>query len=357
MTVMPKHSRTGSTTSRRRAFLPDFCESRTVFVVVLMAQLLAFILALASEPRPQGFWVNLALTSLFVQWVALGTVFTLCLNRRWLRRLRPLNAAVAAWLIMLAVTLVLSVIAVQLSHHLGWYTLGSGFPVDEFLMRTLAVSAIVCAVALRYLYVQKQWQENVEAEARSRVQALQARIRPHFLFNSMNTIANLTRSQPEQAESTVMDLADLFRATLSTKDSVTLDEEVGLTQRYLRIEALRLGDRLRVDWRIDESVPMDYPIPSLTLQPLVENSIYHGIEPLTEGGTVTVEIRLRDHYLHIMVENPLPPEKERNQRPGNRFAQESIRQRLALAYRGEARMETTQSQERYRVDISLPRRK
>nr|WP_240544958.1 histidine kinase [Ectothiorhodospira shaposhnikovii] len=356
--MRPRHSSTpaGEESGTASGFLPNFCESRTVFVVVLMGQLLAFLLTLSSGSSRHGFWVNLALISLFVQWVALGTVLVLCATRTLLERLSALQAAAAAWLTTLSITLVLSLLSLWIGRHLDWNLLNSGLAASEFLTRTLAISAIVSAVALRYLYVQKQWKTNVEAEARSRVQALQARIRPHFLFNSMNTIASLTRTRPEVAEATVMDLADLFRATLSSKDMVSLQDEVKLSQNYLRIEALRLGDRLQVDWHVAPSVAMDYPVPSLSLQPLLENAIYHGIEPLTEGGCVRVDIRQQGERLDITIENPMPSEQERRRRPGNRFAQESIRQRLDLAYQGKARMETLQARDHYRVDLSLPRR-
>ncbi|WP_242466936.1 sensor histidine kinase [Ectothiorhodospira shaposhnikovii] len=321
-----------------------------------MGQLLAFVLTLSTGGGQHGFWVNLALISLFVQWVALGTVLALCATRPLLTPLSAFQAATAAWLITLGITLALSLASLAIGRQIDWDHMSTGIPVADFLTRTLAISAIVSAVALRYLYVQSQWKNNLESETRSRIQALQARIRPHFLFNSMNTIASLTRTRPEVAESTVMDLADLFRATLSSKDTVSFQEEVKLTQNYLRIESLRLGDRLQVDWRMEPSVAQDFPVPSLTLQPLLENAIYHGIEPLTEGGCVRVDIRQQGERLDITIENPMPPEQERRRRPGNQFAQESVRQRLALAYQGRARMNTLQSLSHYRVDISLPRR-
>jgi two-component system, LytTR family, sensor histidine kinase AlgZ len=337
-------------------FLPDFCESHTLFLVVLIAQLLAFILTLARGPSPDGFWVSLAFTSLFVQWVALGTVLVLCLVRRALDKLPPARAAAAAGVIVMVVTALFSLMALWIGASLG---VSSQQPMGEyagFIARTMAISAIVTAVALRYLYVQHQWKRNVEAEARSRIQALQARIRPHFLFNSMNTIASLTRTRPEAAETAVEDLADLFRATLSDHDSLTVGEELDLARRYVRIEALRLGDRLRVDWQVDETVPMNYPMPGLVLQPLVENAIYHGIEPLTDGGEISIVLTPEGENIRIEVSNPLAPSRDRK-RYGNRVAQDNIRQRLALAFRGEARMETIEETDRYRVILVLPRRK
>ncbi|OOG25054.1 sensor histidine kinase [Thioalkalivibrio denitrificans] len=338
------------------SFLPNFCESHTLFLVVLIAQLLAFILTLARGASPEGFWVSLAFTSLFVQWVALGTVLVLCLSRRRLAALPPLRAALATALIVISITGVFALTALWISGTLPFPSMRPSGTQLEFLGRTLGISAIVTAIALRYLYVQHQWKSNVEAEARSRIQALQARIRPHFLFNSMNTIAALTRTRPEAAETAVEDLADLFRATLSDRDSLTVGEELDLARRYVRIEALRLGDRLRVDWQVDESLPMDYPMPGLVLQPLVENAIYHGIEPLTDGGEITIVLSGDADNIRIEVSNPLAPPRNRK-RAGNRVAQENIRQRLDLAFRGEARMETIEEADRYRVTLVLPRRR
>ncbi|WP_018233184.1 sensor histidine kinase [Thioalkalivibrio thiocyanodenitrificans] len=342
--------------SRGGSFLPDFCESHTLFLVVLIAQLLAFVLALARGPSPDGFWVSLAFTSLFVQWVALGTVLVLCLVRRVLDVLPPARAAAATGLIVMVVTALFSLMALWIGANLG---VAPQQPMGEhigFIARTMGISAIVTAVALRYLYVQHQWKSNVEAEARSRIQALQARIRPHFLFNSMNTIASLTRTRPEAAETAVEDLADLFRATLSDRDSLTVGEELDLARRYVRIEALRLGDRLRVDWQVDPDLPMDYSMPGLVLQPLVENAIYHGIEPLTDGGEISIVLSPDGEDVRIEVSNPLAPSRDRT-RYGNRVAQDNIRQRLDLAYHGEARMETIEETDRYRVILVLPGRK
>ena len=158
---------------------------------------------------------------------------------------------------------------------------------------------MVTALALRYFYVTHEWRHNVELQAKARVHALQARIRPHFLFNSMNTIAALTRSNPARAEEAVQDLAELFRANLNEKRSqIPLAEEIDVARTYQRMEQLRLGDRLRVDWKVD-SLPTDALVPGLTLQPLLENAIYHGVEPRPDGGVVTVTGRIQqghDHY-------------------------------------------------------------
>ena len=166
---------------------------------------------------------------------------------------------------------------------------------------------------MRYLYISSEWRRSIVAEAQSRVSALQALIRPHFLFNSMNTIASLTRSNPARAEEAVEDLADLMRANLgSQKDRTTLKEELEVAAIYQRIEKLRLGDRLRVRWDI-ETLPMRALIPSLTIQPLLENAIYHGIEMLPEGGEVHVSGKRDGDSLSIVVSNPVAAIQETSQ--------------------------------------------
>lgn len=334
-------------------FLPDFCSARVVFLVVLIAQLLAFVLALAAAGYSREFWTDLAFTSVFIQWVALGSAAVLCLLRSWLERLSTLAAALFAFGATIAVNALftgLIILGVDLEILPG--ISASGWDL-EFAGRNLAIGAIVAAVAFRYFYVQSQWKHNVEAEARSRIQALQARIRPHFLFNSMNTIANLTRSQPDVAEQAIEDLSDVFRAALEQRERIALSQELDIVRRYLNIEALRLGPRLELHWDMGEDVPREARLPALTLQPLVENAIYHGIEPRTEGGEVRVAARVADGKLILSVENPLPGRRNRSS-SGNQIAQENIRQRLALAYGERAQMRIEESEQRYRVEVRIP---
>jgi two-component system sensor histidine kinase AlgZ len=334
-------------------FPPDFCTPRSVFLVVLVGELLAFVLALAGSRSLDAFWSELAFTSLFVQWVVLGSAAVLCLARPSLLRLGSRTAALASYALTLVMTVLCSLATAWV---LGAETLGeadSPYWLLGFTGRNLAIAAIVSAVVFRYLFVQHQWRAQVEAEARSRIQALQARIRPHFLFNSMNTIANLTRTRPDLAETAVEDLADLFRATLEDRERISLAQELEVTRRYLSIEALRLGPRLKIEWDLADNLPEELPIPALILQPLVENAIYHGIEPRTDGGLVRIEGRLEDRDLWFKVTNPLP-EGAAARRPGNRMAQENVRQRLELAYGERAQMRIEQNGHLYGVALRIP---
>ena len=222
-----------------------------------------------------------------------------------------------------------------------------------FLVRNAGITFVVTALALRYFYVTHEWRHNVELQARARVHALQARIRPHFLFNSMNTIAALTRSNPARAEEAVQDLADLFRANLNEKrNQIALAEEIDVARTYQRMEQLRLGDRLRVDWKVD-SLPADALVPGLTLQPLLENAIYHGIEPRPDGGVVTVTGEFNKGMITIVVRNPVPP-ANLTVRDGNRLALANIKERLDLMYGERATVKAGRFDEEYIVTLRFP---
>jgi two-component system sensor histidine kinase AlgZ len=335
-------------------FLPSFCDVRMVFSVVVIAELLAFILTLVSNGVLDNPWANLGLVSVFMQWIALTSAALLCVCRPLLQRLGNSVAALVSYLLVLLVTAIISELAF-------WLIISSTlFPdVGEqehavFLLRNLIISTVIAAVILRYLYVQFQWRQQLEAESRARIQALQARIRPHFLFNSMNTIAALTRSSPQLAESAIEDLSDLFRASISSsEEKTTLADELTLANRYLNIECLRLGERLSVQWNIDR-IPQHVSMPPLILQPLLENAIYHGIERLSEGGTIHIDGSCQRGKVEISISNPLPETEAGWQREGNGIARENIRQRLQLAFGGRTDLLTSLKGNRYRVVIRFP---
>ena len=342
---------------QRSDYLPDFCEPRAVLTVVLVSALLAVVLALAGQSAHGGFLVALARTSGYLLWNGLLCAAVLCRARPWLaqRSLRA-SALIALGLIVGTVALV-SEAAYWLGH--AWERqigVPSGFFPREhwtFLLPNVGIAAIVGALALRYFYVAHEWRRSVELEARSRIRALQARIRPHFLFNSMNTIASLTRSDPARAEEAIEDLSDLFRISLSeARAQITLREELEVARIYQRIEQLRLGERLQVRWNV-ASLPAEALVPSLLLQPLLENAIGHGIEPLPEGGKVTIDGHEEGGIVTIEVSNPVSA-TARAVRAGNRMALDNIRQRLDLAFPGRASVEVDEGSATYRVKIRFP---
>ncbi|HUQ74316.1 MAG TPA: histidine kinase [Burkholderiales bacterium] len=221
------------------------------------------------------------------------------------------------------------------------------------LPRTLLLCAFGAAFLLSYFRLHTKAFSPALAEAR--LQALQARIRPHFLFNSLNAVLALIRRDPKRAERALEDLADLFRTLMAdARQFVRLADEIELLERYADIEQLRLGDRLCISWEVD-AAPMDALLPPMVLQPLLENAVYHGVEPGTGRGDVRVRIERRGERVHASIENPLL--EAGNQRAGNRMALENIRERLALFFDAEARIEVRTTDGRYRVDIEIPYRR
>lgn len=218
--------------------------------------------------------------------------------------------------------------------------------------RVLVLSILASGTMLAYFRLLRRAYSPALTEAR--LQALQSRIRPHFLFNSLNAVLSLIRRDPKQAERALEDLADLFRSLVSDeRQFVQLADEIELLKRYASIEQLRLGERLRVTWDISDA-PSQALLPPLVLQPLLENAIYHGVEPGTDTGEVTVSIRCRGASVVVVIENPyhrLPGE-----RPGNRIAVDNIRERLQLFFDAEARIEYRVEHERYRVTVVIPLR-
>jgi two-component system sensor histidine kinase AlgZ len=327
-----------------------------VFAVVLIAELLAVTLSLA---RPAAvFLTDLAQISMFLLWLALTSAAALCYARPFLARFSIARATALAFALLMANTALISAAALFFGGGFGaQHAVSDLFPRDQasFLLRNEGICVIVVALLLRYFFVTHQWQKHVRTEARSRIEALQARIRPHFLFNSLNTIAALTRSDPARAEEAVEDLADLFRATLrDSHGSLRLKEELELTRMYQRIEELRLGERLKVRWDVGE-LPMRARVPGLTVQPLLENAIYHGIEALEHGGTVTVTGRVVGRCIEIVVANPVAaPRSDAVEHAGNRLALDNIRQRLELAYGRNGGLEVEEPAGEYRATIRFP---
>jgi two-component system sensor histidine kinase AlgZ len=338
-------------------YLPDFCRAQSVLAVILIAALVALLFTLARHGLEASFWTDLARIALFLLWAALGTAAVWCAARGLLSRLDVLAGSAVALALALAVTLLVTEGAWWLDEY-SRRTLGSGAPAEfaehlQLLLRNLAVCAIAGGLALRYFYVAHQWQSNVEAEAQSRVRALQARIRPHFLFNSMNTIASLTRSDPRLAEQAIADLSDLFRASLREhRERIPLAHEIEIARAYERVERLRLGDRLRVDWQV-EGLPMDAEVPALILQPLLENAVYHGIEPLERGGTIRIAGRRDGRNAVLTIDNPVSP-RVVARRPGHRIGLDNVRQRLELMFHGEADVEVIEAPERFVVTLRFP---
>ncbi|MFZ5503685.1 MAG: sensor histidine kinase [Pseudomonadota bacterium] len=218
-------------------------------------------------------------------------------------------------------------------------------------VRYVLLSVAVCATLLMYF----RWRSQVLSRALedARLQVLRARIRPHFLFNTINAVLGIVRANPKLAETALEDMGDLFRTAMSeAQDLVLLSREVELSRQYLALEQLRMGDRLRVDWDID-NIPDDAKVPPLLLQPLLENAVYHGIEPLSQGGCIRISLHRHGGNLRIKVVNPYVA-VHRPHRSGNKMALQNIRERLELLFDVEANYQVEQGKDFYQVEITLP---
>lgn len=309
--------------------LPDLCVDQTLLLLLMAAQLIV----IAFMVFEFGFhinWVYFGQVTLYVQWQVVLSVLLLCRLRPVLSRMPKYRAATLAYAVLLLIALLIAVsVAVVI-----------GKPDVHFIGRNMVLSLILGGLVLRYLYIQQQAIEREKSVLQASLSALQARIKPHFLFNTMNSIASLISIAPDKAEKMVEDLSELLRASL--RDNVTetsLAEEWQLCERYLAIEQLRLGDR--VCWQSDFSgLNRQTAIPALSLQPLVENAIYHGIQPSAEPGFIQVKGWREGNMVHIQVINSKPEQTARRSgHSGNRMAVDNIRLRIAKLYGESARLE------------------
>lgn len=337
----------------QETFLPDCCRAEGLLPMLVIAELAAVVLALAGLGGAESFLGGLFYLSVYVQWIGICSAGVLCTIRRNLPAVPVWRIAAVSYISLLLMILALAEVTYSAGRYTGFAPLVAGIGHGEFLLRNLGIGAVVAALGLRYFWLRDLWQRQAAAELAARYRALQARIRPHFLFNVLNGITELVVSRPESAENALENLSALLRVSLGDDERrlVPLSEELALTRAYLDIETLRLGDRLRVEWDVAPGAE-SWPVPPLCLQPLVENAIVHGISQLPEGGRVYVNAAIEEVLLSLSVVNPLPPEPA--DLGGQRLALDNIEQRLALRYGTAARLRRHAAPGRFEVTMCLP---
>jgi len=348
-------------------FIPDLCNTRSVLILVLANEMFALIVAIVAFPLPNFNWASMGMVSLLTQWITLTSAAIICSFRPWLRQLRPWLALSICQLIILLDTAVFSVVGEWIiTPNFSGYSLWQ--QLDYWMVaQNLLISALISGLVFRYFLVQHQLRVKESAELNARLQSLQSRIRPHFLFNSMNIIASLIAVDPKTAETVVEDLAELFRASLKeTANVVPLKDEIDLCKKYARIEQLRLGKRLSVVWEevnFSKELYETIEIPLLLLQPLLENAIYHGIQPRPEGGEVKIKLDNQDLRFEVTITNPLPVstfhtsknEPEKSQHKGNQMALKNILHRLQAIYGAEGKLDQQQINDHFVTVLSFPK--
>ena len=337
-------------------WLPDLCRLTRLATMLGVAELVVLLIALApdgGEAWTPGRFVS---ASGFALWLALTVSVLLCVARVALSRLPRLVGGTLALLLAALVAALGAALLYLIDGNLGTGMVPDSVSVQRFASGSAAITVVVVATVLPYLYAIDAWRAQVRASARAEADALQARIRPHFLFNSMNTIASLVRNDPVLAERTVLDLSDLFRAALGAgAGNSTLAEEVALAEQYLAIEQLRLGERLRVRWQREEPLPWSQPLPRLVLQPLLENAVLHGISRLPAGGTIEIGLQQQGRQLRVWVRNPAPPPRAHDALGGGaQHARHSIGQRLAYTFGKQAQMTGHWDEGYYRAEFLVP---
>lgn len=333
--------------------LPDLCHGQAILVLVLTAELLVLVQTLTISSPEYFRWVHFAKLGFYVLWNVLLCAAVLCASRGRIEQLGRNAGATLAYFLILLISLLVAVGAQVATYFMQTATLALHLDTGLLAMQ-MAVAAIMGGIALRYLYLQQQLQLQQQASLQSRIQALQSRIRPHFLFNSMNIVASLIAIDPDKAEQVVEDISELFRASLRAEDQlVSLDEELALCRQYIGIEQLRLGDRLSVDWDLQTGIK-DVPIPSLALQPLIENAVYHGIQPLAAGGTVQVQAWREGKTVHIKVSNPRPQSAQSepgSNTQGNQVALANTKARLRAYFDEKSTIKTIATKDRFSAEM------
>lgn len=335
---------------------PDFKSAAITWRFFLGAQVIAIVLTIARNSEfSAAAWNDFLLLTAFTQIVALCSIVALKLMAKPLQKMELTSGAIIAFVILLLIAIGIYEGMIYFLYQAGMTD--SRWPADHLnqLLRVAIISAVVIAVALRYGIVYQRTQLRSHTQQQDRLQALQSRIRPHFLFNSMNSVASLIQSDPDMAEKALQDLADVFRVLLAdARKMVPITAEGELARQYLDIEKLRLGDRLQVKWTAS-NVPRSALIPSLTLQPLLENAVYHGIEPSFAGGTVDIQLWSEGEDLKIMISNPVPEVTNQAQhRKGNKIALNNVRERLSRHFGGRATLQNLEQKGNYHVKISMP---
>ena len=331
-----------------QVYPPSFCDWKLLVAVVVITEVSVVLAGLGRPGFPSLGW--LALASVYAQWMALFCASGICVMSSWINRFSATGAWLACWLITILLSLIFSRstwLALEVSHP---QMLSGG--ASDFVFESVFAVALVSLVFFRYLVIRARWRLELEAQSEARVQALHARIRPHFLFNSLNTVANLIHTDPESAEAATLDLADLFRGSMRRADeAIPLQEELNLARQYLDMEQRRLADRLRVNWRV-EDLPENATVLPLLLQPLLENAVGHGIQNLPDGGEISVYGRSEGDLIVITVTNPVA--KGVLVQPGNGMAIRNIRERLALAFGPRASLVTNRDNDQFISVLNVP---
>ena len=339
-----------SRTTTLSYFATRFGRGKYLLELLWAGNILALVLALAQARA----WENLSFTHtmqyvLFINWILLAFA---ALTEYFEARLSPLKLQFKLFLgfLLLQVLVLLTTLSINsliyFGENLSLAGLSATHVWDGVLMH-LSFGVLLGMICFRYIYLRELWARKQNSELNARIQAMQARIHPHFLFNSLNSVISLIAIDPDKAEQMLLNLSRLFRASFQELKLVSLKDEVELCQRYLAIEQIRLGERLSVEWKLVNPEMYDrVQIPLLTLQPLVENSIFHGVEKILTKSTISILIEISQNQVNIVITNPFVQDKIKL-RQGHGIAVENVHQRLKAYYGPQVTFQTYAGKEMF----------
>ncbi len=315
-----------------------------IFFVVILGELVALLLTLSASRLPVIDWQYLGASSLFIQWLGLLSAVILCACKSLFAPLSIFRQVALVYIMVLSITALCAWFATLL--------LPIREPVVWWVARCLLICAIVVGVACRYFVLQYRYRLQQQAELSQRIEVLQARIRPHFLFNTLNSIASVIPVDPEKAETMILDFADIMRDATQQPTLISFEKELLLCKQYLALEQMRFGEKLAINWDINVDTHA-VQLPNLLLQPIIENAIYHGIQQRTDGGAIDISAHIQTDILHIVIANPLPKTTETVFK-GQQLAIDNIKHRLEVVYGRHAYCKCTQSSTDYYVALAIP---
>lgn len=302
--------------------------------LIVASNVLAMVLALAEARSWHALeGIRVLQYTFFINWVILSFSAFVDYFQDFFTKLSQ-KVALTLGFVVLQIIVLLTTCAVNIIQF--WAARSTGFSEDVLFHGVslhLGYGILLGAFCLRYLYMREQWLRQQYSVLNARIQAMQARIHPHFLFNSLNSVVSLISIDPDKAENMLISLSRLFRVSFQELKLVSLEEEIDLCKQYLSIEKMRLGDRLTVEWNI-QATPIELKratIPLLTLQPLLENSIFHGVEKVLQASTISVLVEILQNQVTIVITNPYSHDKIKS-RTGNGIAIENVEQRLKAYY-------------------------
>jgi two-component system sensor histidine kinase AlgZ len=328
------------------AALDSLWTPQALIATVLVGEAVAIVVALVSTPVDR--WVLFGLASLVAQWISLTGLGAIYLFRRRLARLPAISLAWACLFLLMMSAYVISVLA-----QASWWR-PAGDPIDASftprLLGTTLVVGMLGVVAFQNYYTSRRLALRAK---QAELEALQARVHPHFLFNTLNSAAALVHARPDDAERVLLDLSDLFRAALSEPGWVPLQHELDLCRRYLAIEQLRFGDRLKVEWHMGEDLGALH-VPLLAVQPLVENAVAHGLDDTDHGRRVRIDVMQAGGALHVSVANAIA--KTPHPRAGGHgIGLAAVRARIEAVTQGRGRLEAGEKGGDFVARLLIPR--